>query len=87
MANSKSAAKRARQTIKRTARNKAVRSKLKTDLKRFEQAMVSEDKELAEQRLKRAIITIDKAVTKGILHKNKAARTKSSITKKFNELA
>ena len=87
MANSKSAAKRARQTIKRTARNKAVKSKLRTDVKRFETAIVNEDKELAQSALHRAIITIDKAVTKGVLHKNKAARTKSRLTKRLNELA
>jgi small subunit ribosomal protein S20 len=87
MANSKSAEKRVRQTIKRTARNKAVKSKFNTDIKRFEKAVINEeDKEVIEKRLKQAVKTIDRTATKGVIHKNKAARVKSRLMKKFNEL-
>lgn len=87
MANSKSAEKRVRQTEKRTARNKAVRSKFNNEVKRFEQAVINnEDKEVIEQRLQTAIKTIDKTAAKGIIHENKAARVKSRLMRKFNNL-
>ncbi|MFP4457125.1 MAG: 30S ribosomal protein S20 [Clostridia bacterium] len=87
MANSKSAEKRVRQTEKRTARNKAVRSKFNNEVKRFEEAVINEEnKEVIEQRLQSAIKTIDKTAAKGIIHENKAARVKSRLMKKFNNL-
>jgi len=87
MANSKSAEKRVRQTIKRTARNKATKSKFNNDIKRFEKAVNNEeDKDVVEKRLRQAVKTIDKTAMKGVIHKNKAARVKSRLMKKFNEL-
>ena len=83
----KSAEKRVRQTEKRTARNKAVRSKFNTEIRRFEQAVKNEeDKDVIEQRLRQAIKTIDQTASKGVIHENKAARIKSRLMKKFNKL-
>jgi len=83
----KSAEKRVRQTEKRTARNKAVRSKFNTEIRRFEQAVKNEeDKDIIEQRLRQAVKTIDQTASKGVIHENKAARIKSRLMKKFNKL-
>ena len=84
MANIKSQIKRNRQTIKRTERNKAVRSELKTRTKVAAAAAISgaddavELNRLAQKRL-------DTAVKKGVIHKNAAARRKSRLTKKLNQ--
>ena len=84
MPNTKSTAKRVRQTEKRTARNRIARSQVKTAIRQFDEALV-EDKTTAESKLREAMVKIDKSVTKGIIHKNKAARQKSRLTKKFNK--
>ena len=68
-------------------KNKADKSELKTNLKKFEAALVGGDKATAEAAYKVAVQTVDKAVTKGLLHKNNAARKKSSMTLKLNKLA
>ena len=68
-------------------KNKANKSALKTDLKKFDAALVSGDKATAEVAYKAAIVAVDKAVNKGLLHKNNAARKKSSMTLKLNKLA
>lgn len=68
-------------------KNKADKSALKTQLKKFEAALVSGDKAAAEAAYKAAVQSVDKAVTKGLLHKNNAARKKSSMTLKLNKLA
>lgn len=87
MPNIKSAAKRVRVTRKRTERNRRIKSSLRTAIRRFREAMAGASKEEAQVRLRRALITIDKAVTKGVLHKNTAARKKSRLTKFFNKMA
>lgn len=84
MANIKSAKKRVKLIRKRTLRNTALRSNLKTTIKRFEEALASGDMNEAKVRLVNAIRTIDKAVTKGVLHKNNAARKKSRLQKMYN---
>lgn len=87
MANTKSAEKRVRQTAKRTLRNKAVKSKFSTDVNKFKQAVINnEDKETIELKLRQAIKTVDKTVTKGVIHKNKAARIKSQLMRKYNKI-
>lgn len=86
MPNIKSAIKRVEVTRKRTIRNARIKSALKTTIRRFEEAMRAADRDEAGLKLKRAVIAIDKAVTKGILHKNAAARKKSRLTKRFNKL-
>ena len=74
-------------------KNKADKSELKTNLKKFDAAVVSGDKaaagnrEQADSAYKAAVKSIDQAVNKGLLHKNNAARKKSSMTLKLNKLA
>ena len=68
-------------------KNKANKSELKTMLKKYEAAIAGGDKAAAEAAYKSAVALVDKAVQKGILHKNKAARKKSSMTLKLNKLA
>ena len=87
MPNIKSAKKRVLIAEARNARNKAEKSALKTDLKKFDAALVSGDKTAAEAAYKTAVKSVDQAVVKGLLHKNNAARKKSSMTLKLNKLA
>lgn len=87
MPNTKSAAKRVRVTARRTARNRRIKSMVKTAIRRFWEALDSNDKDLALEKYKRAQAMIDKAVTKGVLHKNNAARKKARLAKKFNKTA
>ena len=68
-------------------KNKADKSALKTALKKFEAALASGDKAAAEAAYKVAIKAVDQAVIKGLLHKNNAARKKSSLTLKLNAMA
>ena len=83
MANIKSQIKRNRQTIVRTERNKAVRSELKTRTKNATTAAV-EGAENAAELVRAAQKRIDSAASKGVIHKNAAARRKSRLTKKLN---
>jgi small subunit ribosomal protein S20 len=87
MPNIKSAKKRVKTTNKRYARNKIVKTKIKSSMKNFLQAFEAGQKEEAHKALEIAIKTIDKAAQKGHLHKNNAARKKSLLQKKFNSLA
>ena len=68
-------------------KNKANKSALKTELKKFDAALVSGEKAAAEVAYKAAVKAVDQAVNKGLLHKNNAARKKSSLTLKLNKLA
>ena len=68
-------------------KNKADKSALKNELKKYDAALVSGDKAVAEAAYKAAVKAVDKAVNKGLLHKNNAARKKSSLTLKLNQLA
>ena len=68
-------------------KNKADKSELKTNLKKFDAALVSGDKAAAEAAYKVAVKSVDQAAQKGLLHKNNAARKKSSLTLKLNKLA
>ncbi len=83
MANHKSAKKRIRQSEKRRVRNQAAQTKMKTLIKKVHTA---KEKSAAEVVLKEAVSFIDKSVTKGRLHKNTAARKKSSLTRHVNSL-
>lgn len=87
MPNIKSAIKRVRITRERTERNKHVKSGLRTSIRRFKSALDGADRNEAQAKLRKALVTIDKAVTKGVLHKNTAARKKSRLTKLFNKTA
>jgi small subunit ribosomal protein S20 len=86
MPNIKSAIKRVEVTRKRTIRNARIKSALRTSIRRFEEAMKAADRDEAGLKLRKAVIALDKAVTKGILHKNAASRKKSRLTKRFNKL-
>lgn len=77
MANHKSALKRARQNEKRNLRNRSLRSALRTALKKFRAQVQAKDLDGATAALPQVHKAIDKAVTKGILHRNTAARAKS----------
>lgn len=79
----KSAIKRVRQTEKRNTRNTTRRSKLRTLIKKV---LTSTDKAQGEAAYKEAVAYIDKMSLKGIIHKNNAARKKSSLTKHVNNL-
>ena len=68
-------------------KNKANKSELKTNLKKYEAALAGGDKAEAEAAYKVAIKAVDQAVNKGLLHKNNAARKKSAMTLKMNKLA
>lgn len=87
MANIKSAKKRILVTETKTARNKAIRSKVKTSIKKVFAAIDAGDKEAAAAALKAATVEIDKACTKGVYHKNNAARKVSRLSKAVNKLA
>ena len=68
-------------------KNKADKSELKTTVKKFDAAVEGGDRAVAEAAYKLAVKAVDQAVSKGILHKNTAARKKSSMTLKLNKLA
>ena len=68
-------------------KNKANKTALKTIMKKFDASLVAGDKAAAEAAYKVAVKAVDKAVVKGLLHKNNAARKKSSMTLKINKLA
>ncbi|KHL12073.1 small subunit ribosomal protein S20 [Mumia flava] len=82
MANIKSQIKRNRQNERRRERNKAVRSELKTAVRRFNEAVEAGNLDDAQDLAKSANRKLDKAASKGVIHKNQAANRKSSIAKK-----
>ena len=86
MPNIKSAKKRVITSAKKNVNNTLGRSSMKTAIKKSERAIKAEDKALAEENLRVAIKRIDKACASGLIHKNKAAREKSRLTKQTNLL-
>lgn len=87
MANIKSAKKRILVTETKTARNKAIRSKVKTSVKKVYSAIDANDKESALAALNAATVEIDKACTKGVYHKNNASRKVSRLATAVNKLS
>lgn len=87
MANIKSAKKRILVNETKELRNKAIKSKVKTSIKKVDAAVAAGDKDLAKTSLLAAISDISKATSKGIYHKNTAARKVSRISKAVNALA
>lgn len=87
MPNIKSAKKRVLVTEKKTARNKAIKSEVKTEIKKFLKVVESGDKEAATSLFPTTCSVIDGAVTKGVLKKNTAANKKSGLAKKLNAMA
>ena len=86
MANIKSAKKRILVNRTKAERNKSIRSAVKTSIKKVEAAVAAKDKEAATAAFINAISTIDKAATKGVYHKNNAARKVSRLAKAVNTL-
>ena len=81
MANHFSALKRARQTERRTARNRANTSRLRSALRDLREAIAKGDKAAAEQIYRKTVSALDKAIQKGTLHENTASRYKSRLGK------
>lgn len=86
MANIKSAKKRILVNRTRAARNKAIRSAVKTSIKKVYAAIDQNDKEAANEALKNAVSTIGKATSKGVYHKNTSSRKISRLSKAVNAL-
>ena len=86
MANIKSQIKRNKTNEKARLRNRAVKSELKTYTRKVKAAVSTGDADVANEALKSASRKLDKAVSKGVLHKNQAANKKSAMAKKFSSL-
>ncbi|KQS08188.1 30S ribosomal protein S20 [Curtobacterium sp. MCLR17_007] len=86
MANIKSQMKRIKTNLKAQERNKAYKSELKTLIRHTNEAITAGDKEKAAAALVTATKKLDKAVSKGVIHKNQAANRKSAIAKKVASL-
>jgi small subunit ribosomal protein S20 len=84
VANIKSQIKRNKQNEKRRMRNKAVKSSLKTAIRKFNEAAAAGDTEAATALLRDASRKLDKAASKGVIHKNQAANRKSAIARRIN---
>ena len=84
MANTNSAVKRMRQSEKRRLRNSAVRSRLKAAVKAARMALGEGSGDAARAEVKRAAVAADRAVSKGVIHRNTAARMKSRLARKLN---
>ena len=87
MPNIKSAKKRVLVNKAKAMQNKALRSALKTDIKKFEAAVAEGNRSEADVAYKAAVKAVDQAAAKGLLHRNNAANKKSGMTIKLNKLA
>ena len=87
MPNIKSAKKRVLVNQAKAMQNKAAKSALKTDIKKFEAAVAEGNRSEADAAYKVAVKAVDQAASKGLLHKNNAANKKSAMTLKLNKLA
>ena len=87
MANIKSQIKRNRQNEARRARNKSVRSALKTRMRRLDEAVASGDTDAAATEYRATARALDKAASKGMIHKNKAANKKARLAKRVGASA
>ena len=86
MPNIKSAKKRVLVNETKAARNKAAKSALKTQIKKFEAVVAEGNRSEADSAYKATVKAIDKAAAKGLLHKNNAAHKKSALTLKLNNI-
>lgn len=87
MANNKSAEKRERQEAVRRLQNRAAKSTVRTAVKKFDAAVATNNKEEAAKALAESAKLLDSAASKGLIHKNTAARKKSRLAHAFNKLA
>ncbi len=85
MPHTKSAKKRVRVSERRRARNKPIKSQIKTYIKRANELILEDELDAAEKAVKQAISTLDKAAGKGVIHPNNAARRKSRLMQKLNK--
>ncbi len=85
MKKNKSAIKKARQGEKNRLRNAHVKSTMKTNIKKVLLALQGKDKSELQQVFKEAVVCVDKAASKGVIHKNNAARRISRLAKKVNQ--
>ena len=86
MANHFSALKRARQTEKRTVRNRNNRSRLRGALRELRESLAKGDEKAAEQVFRETVSALDKAIQKGVIHENTASRYKSRLRVRVNAL-
>ena len=86
MANHKSALKRIKQAEVRSERNRTHTTKLRHQIRKLRVALDSKDKATAQALLQPTLALLDQSVSKGVLHANTAARTKSRLTVRFNAL-
>ena len=86
MANIKSKQKRILTNEKARQRNKAVRSAVRTEIRKFRAAVAEGDKAAAEKQLRVASRALDKSVSKGVFHRNNAANKKSNMAKALNKM-
>ncbi len=87
MAKGKTPAKRAKRAEANRLRNKAYKTRLRTAIKKYEETLQGDNLQEAREGLKVATSLIDRNVSKGILHKNTAARRKSALAKRINTMA
>ena len=86
MANHFSALKRARQTERRTTRNRSNSSRLRTALRDMRESLVKGDKQAAAETFRKTVSALDKAIQKGVLHENTASRYKARLSARLNAL-
>jgi small subunit ribosomal protein S20 len=86
LAHHKSAKKRIRQNEKKRIRNRHIRTTLRSALKKFEQTLAQQNSEELKALIDKTISIVDKAASKGVIHKNKAARHVSQIRRKASSL-
>ncbi|BAS28521.1 30S ribosomal protein S20 [Limnochorda pilosa] len=84
MPNTRSAAKRARQSERRRQRNQAVKSATRTAVRRTREALEGGNAQTAAERLQAAASALDRAARKGVIHRNEAARRKSRLARRLN---
>lgn len=86
MPNIKSAIKRVKTSEKAAQRNRVVKTRMRTSVKKFEVAAEAGEKENLKELYLNAVSNVDRAASKGVIHKNNSARKKSQLTKKYNEV-
>ena len=86
VANIKQQVKRNRKNEEARQRNKAVKSRIKTAIRRYRETLESGDTAAADERRREAGRLLDKAVSKGVIHKNQAANRKSAIAKRLSDM-
>jgi small subunit ribosomal protein S20 len=85
LANTASAIKRVRQEAKRRSRNRAVKTRMRTFVKRAQLAIAAGDLAQADEAVRDAVSEIDRAAQKGVIHRNNAARRKSRLLQRLND--